>query len=139
MNIKDFKHCTKIQIRYKDVDKMGHVNNANHITYFETARIEYYKSIFKTPIDWEKTGMILAHTEIDYFEPVFLEDEVNCYTKITNVGNKSFEISNILAKNNDSVICAEGKSIIVCMNYLIKQTIEIPESWKEDINHFERK
>lgn len=139
MNIKDFKHRTKIQIRYKDVDKQGHVNNANHITYFETARVEYFKDIFKTPIDWTKTGMILAHTEIDYFQPIFMEDDVNCFTKVTNVGNKSFEISNILAKEKDSIICAEGKSVIVFMNYITKQTTEIPESWKKDLNDCEGK
>ena len=27
-----YRHKTPIQIRFKDIDKLGHVNNANHIT-----------------------------------------------------------------------------------------------------------
>ena len=38
-----FKYKLKIQIRFKDIDKMGHVNNAIHLTYFETVRVEYFK------------------------------------------------------------------------------------------------
>ena len=40
-----FRHKTKIQIRFKDIDKLGHVNNANHITYFELARVDYFDAL----------------------------------------------------------------------------------------------
>lgn len=138
MEPKDFKHKLPIQIRYKDVDIQGHVNNANHITYFETARVNYFNALLLKN-DWNKTGMILAKTEIDYLEPVFMEDEVYCYTKITSFGTKSFEISNIITKKTDKgeINCAEGKSVIVCFNYEIKQTVEIPSTWKEAVKQYE--
>jgi acyl-CoA thioester hydrolase len=139
MPYKNYKHVTKIQVRYKDVDKMNHVNNANHLTYFETARIEYYKDIFTRPVDWHKTGMILARTEINYFTPIFLEDDVYCYTKITSIGNKSFEISNIITKKTPGkeIECAEGKSVIVCMDYEKQQTIEVPQEWRDAVKEYE--
>lgn len=138
MEPKDFKHRIRIQIRYKDIDIQGHVNNANHITYFETARVNYFNDIL-IKNDWNKTGMILAKTVIDYFEPIFMNDEVYCYTRITSFGSKSFEISNILTKANDNgeIKCAEGKSVIVCFNYDIKQTVEIPNEWKEAVKTYE--
>lgn len=139
METKDFKHKIKIQVRYKDVDKQGHVNNANHLTYFETARVDYFKDVLKKDLDWVRTGMILAKSEIDYFEPVFLEDDVYCYTKITSFGTKSFQINNIITKISDQgeINCAEGKSVIVCFNYEINQTAEIPAAWKEAVKNFE--
>ena len=94
--LSSYIHKLKIQVRFKDIDKQGHVNNANHITYFETARVEYFKDVFRNNIDWIKTGMILANTEITYKRPILLEDEVYCYTKITRFGTKSFEIENVL-------------------------------------------
>ncbi len=140
MTTSDFKHCTRIQVRYKDVDKQGHVNNANHLTYFETARVQYFRDVFKIQIDWDKTGLILAHSEITYFEPILLDDEINCYTKITSIGNKSFEISNILTRstNGKETECAKGKSVLVCFDYLQKQTIDMPEKWRNCINEFEK-
>ena len=117
--LSSYTHKLKIQIRFKDIDKQGHVNNANHITYFEIARVEYFKDVFRNSIDWIKTGMILANTEITYKRPILLEDNVYCYTKIVRFGNKSFEIENVLTveDTHNKFLCAFGKSTMVCINY----------------------
>lgn len=139
MTISDFRHKTTIQVRYKDVDKQGHVNNANHITYLEIARVRYFKDLLATANDWNKNGVILARTEINYVEPIFLDDTVFCYTKITSFGNKSFEITNVITKKNTDkeLICAEAKSIMVCFNYELNRAIEIPSAWKDAVNNYE--
>lgn len=140
MTYKDYKHYTKIQIRFKDIDKLGHVNNANHLTYFETARVEYFNDVFKQKINWKTTSMILARAEVDYKMPVFLEDNLYCFTKIETIGNKSFIILNSLVKkhDNDFQLCAEGKFTIVCMNYELRQTTQVPKEWKQAIEIFEK-
>ena len=55
-----YKHKTPIQIRFKDIDKLGHVNNANHITYFELARVDYFEALAteNIKIDWINEGVI---------------------------------------------------------------------------------
>jgi len=140
MERNQFKHCTRIQVRYKDVDKQGHVNNANHLTYFETARIRYFKDVFRTKIDWDKTGVILAHSEINYRIPILLEDDIYCYTRITKVGTKSFEINSILTKkeNETETECANGKSVLVAFDYEEQKTVEVPDLWRERIKAFEQ-
>lgn len=140
LNIHSFKHKIKIQVRFKDIDKQGHVNNANHITYFETARVEYFKDVFRNQIDWIKTGMILAKTEITYKIPIFLDDNAYCYTRISQFGNKSFEIENIITvenPNKSTLIAAFGKSTLVCMNYDTRQTVEVPSEWINSVRQFE--
>lgn len=139
--LSSYIHKIKIQIRFKDIDKQGHVNNANHITYFETARVVYFKDVFRNKIDWIKRGMILATTEITYKRPIMLEDEVYCYTKITRFGTKSFEIENVLTIEDEhhKYLAAFGKSTLVCINYDTKETVEVPNEWIEAVKNFERK
>lgn len=135
-----YKHKLKIQIRFKDIDKLGHVNNANHLTYFEIARVEYFKDVFKSSIDWVNTGMILANVEITYKRPILLEDNVFCYTKISRFGTKSFDVENLLVTetNGEQHLCAFGKNTLVCINYATKQTIEVPTEWVESVKNFEK-
>ena len=75
-----FKHRCQIQVRYKDIDKQGHVNNAVHLTYFETARSDYFRKVLRQKNNWTKTGIILAATSITYKRPILLEDDLFCYT-----------------------------------------------------------
>ena len=75
--------------------------------------------------DSKEIGLILAHTEISYKKPIFLEDEISCYTKISKIGNKSFDIENIIVRKEKQVltVCAYGKSVLVCLNYLTKERL----------------
>ena len=134
-----FKHKTDIQIRFKDIDQLGHVNNANHITYFETSRVNYFKDVFKNETNWKETGLILAHTEVTYKNPIFLEDTISCYTKVSKIGNKSFDMENLIVKtsNSQDIIVAYGKSVLVCLNYLSKETIPIPTEWVQKIKQYD--
>lgn len=134
-----FRCALKIQVRFKDVDKMRHVNNANHLTYFELARLHYFSEVVGGEIDWEKEGIILARMEIDYRIPIQLEDELWAYARITRIGRTSFdfEYELRLKRAGQYVMAAAGKSVQVCYSYISNQAIPVPETWKEKIFHFE--
>ncbi len=130
-----FKHKTQIQIRFKDIDKLGHVNNANHVTYFELARVDYFNALADegVKIDWVNQGVILAKIEMEYKQPIFLEDKVFVYTWVSRVGSKSFDMSCTIVRVLDGVEveAAKGLAIIVCFDYNKNESITIPELWKE--------
>ncbi|MCW3070574.1 MAG: thioesterase [Bacteroidetes bacterium] len=129
-----FKQKTPIQIRFKDVDRLGHVNNANHITYFELARVDYFNILMgDVKIDWESESLILAKMEMEYRQPILLDDKVFVYTWISRIGSKSFDMSCSIVRVIDGVEveAAKGLAVIVCFNYKINQTIPIPEEWRK--------
>ena len=129
------EHRTPIQIRFKDVDKMGHVNNANHATYLELARMMYFEEEVAVKIDWTKKGVILAKVQIDFLVPIQLEDKVSVLTSCSRVGNKSFELSHVIVRteNGKDIELAKGISVVVCFDYEKNVTIPVPELWKEKL------
>ena len=130
-----YRHKTFIQIRFKDVDRLGHVNNANHITYFELARVDYFNALMgkEIRIDWESESLILAKIEMEYKQPILLDDHIRVYTWVSRLGSKSFDMSCSIVKEEQGVETemAKGLAVIVCYNYKLNQTIQIPEAWKE--------
>jgi acyl-CoA thioester hydrolase len=130
-----FKQKTSIQIRFKDIDMMGHVNNANYITYFELARLTYFEALKDegVKIDWVNAGVILAKIEMEYKQPILLEDKAFVYTWVSRVGSKSFDMSCSIVRvvNGEEVEAAKGLAVIVCFNYKTNETIAIPEIWKK--------
>ena len=134
INIADYKHNTAIQIRFVDIDKMGHVNNATILSYFEIARTNFFDDIIGAQEDWFGRGLIIAHTDIDYLQPVYLRDPLTAYVRIAKIGNKSFDVEHLLVKKTDKdIICSVATSVLVCMDYNKKQTIEIPAEWKDKL------
>lgn len=139
MTFEDYKHSIPVQVRFVDIDRLNHVNNAVYLNYCEMGRIHYFNSVLTTEIDWIETGLIMARTEVDYKRPVVLKDEVYCASKITKLGNKSIvmQSSVFIRENNVYIECAAIVVTLVAMNYKINASITIPESWRKRISEFE--
>jgi acyl-CoA thioester hydrolase len=132
-----YRHKTPIQIRFKDVDRLGHVNNANHITYFELGRVEYFNALMgDLRIDWDSESLILAKIEMEYKQPILLDDKILVYTWVSRTGTKSFDMACSIVKviDDKETEVAKGLAVIVCFNYKTQQTIAIPEAWKKKMN-----
>jgi len=137
IDISTFKHFITIQVRYIDIDAQGHVNNATFLSYIEQGRVVYLNTLFPNN-DFKKQGLIIARTEIDYFEPIFLDSEILCGTKVSEFGNKSFIFENILIDKNKQLKCF-AKSVMVCFDYIENCTTVVPDEWKLKIKRFEEK
>lgn len=140
IDLKKYHHSTPIQIRFVDIDKLGHVNNATILSYFETARVSYLNDVIGHENDRFGHGLILTHSEIEYLQPVYHYDEIVAHTRTTQVGNKSFTVENVLMRMDGSkeVLCAYATGVLVCMDYHQKLTAEIPEEWKAKLKHFDK-
>ena len=128
-----FRHRYAIEIRFADMDALGHVNHANFLTYLEQARIDYFKTVIHENINWADTGLILAHAEIDYKVPIVLDDFVIVYTKCARIGTKSFDLIYSIVKmiGDKEIELAVGKTTLVCFDYKKNVSIIMPEKWKK--------
>ncbi|GIV27349.1 MAG: thioesterase [Bacteroidia bacterium] len=137
INIQDFSHTIPIQVRYIDIDMQGHVNNATFLSYIEQARVIFFNT-FLPDNDFKKNGLIIARTEINYYEPILLNEEILCGTRIGQIGNKSFTFENIIyTPKNNSIKCF-AKSVMVCYDYELNCTKEVPTEWKEKFNFLKK-
>ena len=119
---------TTVEIRFADIDAMGHVNNAVYFSYFEQARMAYFKERVARIWDWNEDGVIVARNEIDYVFPVFLNDRMVIRLWVEHVGSKSFTVCYRVVVGER--LCATGKSVLVCFNHNNKATQVLPESWR---------
>ena len=115
----------KIQVRFSDVDMMGHVNNAVYLNYFETARMYYFNQLLGKDWDWTTNGIILLRNEVDYVKSVLLQHTPIIKITVEKIGGKSFVLSYELKV--DGVLYTKGKSTMVCFNYKQHTSVEIPD------------
>lgn len=117
-----------VEIRFADIDAMGHVNNAVYFSYFEQARMAYFKDRVARIWNWNEDGVIVARNEIDYVCPVFLNDRMIIRLWVEHVGSKSFTVCyRVMVEER---LCAKGKSVLVCFNHKNKATQMLPEAWR---------
>ena len=122
----DFIH--REQVRFRDLDAMGHVNNAVFATYVEQARIEYLRSlgVLDGPL---YMGMILARLELDFVAPGEPEGEVEIGVRPSRAGNKSFELEYQLDQGGRTI--GRAGTVLVAYDYERGQSVELPSAWRD--------
>jgi acyl-CoA thioester hydrolase len=135
-----YKHCTPIQIRFDDVDIAGHVNNAVYFSFLNYARMVYLKDVTGNNYDWNNFGLVIVNMNIDFFEPIFMDDTVEVCTKVVKLGNKSMEMVQGVFKDTEKgkVEVASCKTILVGYDYAKKESLSIPSELKEKLVEYEK-
>ena len=80
-----------IDIRFRDIDGRGHVNNAVYFTYCEHGRLRFY-NVELQQNKLSEINIILAHTSCDFIKPVTLSDQIELQIRVKEVGTKSFTL-----------------------------------------------
>jgi acyl-CoA thioester hydrolase len=111
-------------VRFRDLDSLGHMNNAVYATFLEQARLAYLSGNGAEPTD-----MILARLEIDFRSPLELGETVEIAVVPTRIGTKSFELAYVM-RAGDRVV-AEAKTVLVAYDYAQARPVELPEEWRE--------
>ncbi len=118
------------RVRFRDLDPMGHVNNAVFLTYIESARVAFLLDL-GAATSLETMSIIVARIEIDFRAPVSLGDEVEIRVRASRFGEKSFDLDYELRVGGRVV--AEAKSVLVAYDYDRGEAVEIPEEWREQL------
>ncbi len=131
-----FRFVQPVQVRFRDMDAMGHVNNAVYLTYLEMARVGYYHSLFglTRPEDFP---FILARVEIDFRSPVVLGEEILVGIRVSRVGNKSFHFEYEIREAETGRLVAEAKSVQVMYDYRTGTTMPVPDDFRQRLEEFE--
>ena len=118
------------QVRFRDLDPMGHVNNAVFLTYIEEARAALLAGV-GAATGLEDMNMIVARVEIDFRAPVRFGQEVEISVHASRFGTKSFDLDYELRVDGDVV--AEAKSVQVAYDYSRREPVPLPAEWREKL------
>jgi acyl-CoA thioester hydrolase len=118
----------KERVRFRDLDALGHVNNAVFLTYIESARVAFLVGL-GAATTLEDMALIVARIEIDFRAPVGFGEEVEIVVRASRFGDKSFDLDYELRV--DGKIVAEAKSVLVGYDYDKGETVTIPDDWRE--------
>ncbi len=120
-----------IDVRFRDLDAMGHVNNAVMFTYFEEGRKHFFFGAFKGA-SLKDFNFILASIRCDYLHPVRLEDKPRLWMWVEDIGRKSFSLAYRLTADGDKdFVFARGRSVQVCYDYSSGRSIPVSDRMRE--------
>ena len=133
---KDKAFKLDMDVRFRDLDALGHVNNAVYFTYFEEGRKSFFDSLYPKR-DLYDVRFILAHVRCDFIEQVTMKDQLTLHMTAGDIGRKSFKLYYELTDLNDyETVFASAESVQVCFDYKANETIRVSDDLKRKLSEF---
>ena len=133
-----FRFSIPIDIRFRDLDALNHVNNAVYFSYMEHARFQYLRHLDLFDRDASDTGMIVAEATCAFKTPITLDQNIVVRVRATHLKNSSFVFEYSLEDADAGQVMATGRTVQVCYDYAGNKPKPIPARWRERIERFER-
>ena len=104
-------HAVKrIEIRWRDLDGFGHVNNSTYLTYLEEARDEFFTDLLGETVH----RVVIRHVEIDFLSGlVHTDDHVDVELELESIGTSSATTVERIRSAADGRVAAEARSVVV--------------------------
>lgn len=135
--LSEFRHHIPLQLRFNDVDVLGHVNNTVYFSFYDTGKAHYFQDVHKTPMDWNNVDTVIANVNCSYLVPIFFRDNMEVYTRCESIHDKSFRLLQMLVEKNSGEIKSICETVMVAYDPKNKVSFELPEQWRRNLCQYE--
>jgi acyl-CoA thioester hydrolase len=100
----------RIEIRWRDLDGFGHVNNSTYLTYLEEARDQYLTDVLGEAVH----RTVIRHIEVDFVSGLTQADDyVDVEVALTGVGSSSVTLEERIVSTLDGRVAATARTVMV--------------------------
>lgn len=134
-----FRFCLPVQIRFSDIDMLGHLNNNVYLTFMDLAKIEYFCAVNGAPVSVHDLCMVVVNVNCDFVSPTFLGDSIEVWTRTTHIGERSVRLEQRLVDRNTGETKCVVRTVMAGFDPKTMTGIPIPERWVGKIETFEQR
>lgn len=117
-----------ISVRWRDMDSMGHVNNAKYIAYLEEARVRWMLTVPGVSMT-DRIAPVVAANNINYKRPLTWPHDVMVELYVDRLGGSSVTIGHrIVDLKDDSVLYSDGNVVVVWMDTQTGKSAPLPDA-----------
>ncbi|WP_045736870.1 thioesterase family protein [Xanthomonas sp. MUS 060] len=116
-----------ISVRWRDMDSMGHVNNAKYISYLEEARVRWMLGVEGVSMR-SRIAPVVAATNVNYRLPIVWPNDIVVELFVQRLGSSSITIGHRIVDQQDAgVLYSDGNVVVVWIDTQTGKSALLPE------------
>ncbi|MBF9171967.1 thioesterase family protein [Xanthomonas campestris pv. campestris] len=117
-----------ISVRWRDMDSMGHVNNAKYISYLEEARVCWMLGVEGVAMT-DRIAPVVAATNVNYKRPLVWPNDILVELFVERLGSSSVTIGHrILDQKDEGVLYSDGNVVVVWIDTQTGKSASLPDA-----------
>lgn len=122
---------------WRDIDPVGHVNNAVYLTYIQDGALQSLASLGWPVSRMEAEGVAIATRShrIEYRQPTPLDDELEIITWLSDLGDATVVRHTVITRPGDGAKITRARTVHAWVNTETGTPVAIPSSLAADLAH----
>lgn len=135
----EFRHRVPLQLRFNDIDMLGHLNNSVYVSFMDLGKAAYFKAVMPSEIDWKHINVVVANINCDFFAPSYFNEHLEVLTAVVAVSERSFKMEQRIINSDTGEVKCIGHTIMVGFDVKTAQSAPIAQSWIDALSAFEQR
>ena len=132
-----FRHRADVQLRFNDVDVLGHVNNTVYLSFYDLGKALYFTAVRGRKMDWTNVDRVIANINCSYLAPIVFGEEIEVLTRCVAVGHKSFELQQMLREKRTGEVKSVCETVMVNYDQATHRSVDISPEARKEYSDFE--
>jgi acyl-CoA thioester hydrolase len=128
------KFSIDLPVQFRDIDVMGHVNNATYFQYMETGRVEFARKLGQVREGF-RGSFIVASARCEFKKPIRDERRVTVSVWVSRIGDRSWNFDYSI-HGPRRVEYAVGRTTQVAYDYKTRATVRISPKLKRELANY---
>jgi acyl-CoA thioester hydrolase len=129
-----FHHA--VDVRFRDLDPMGHAHHSLPIIYVEEARAAYWREIAGR-MDLLGIDYVLGEIRVRYHARIHFPARLDIAVRTSRIGRSSFDME-FEVRGEDGTLLSSGATTQVVYDYAAGRSKPMPDDLRARIEAFER-
>lgn len=134
-----YRHVTPIQIRFNDIDMIGHINNNAYLEYMDLGKTAYFNAIKPDLVNWKHINVVIVNINCDFFSPGYIKEPIAVLTTVTSISQRSVKLEQRIINMETGDVKCIGRTVMAGFDPKTAQGAEIDPEWVKAICDFEER
>ncbi len=134
-----FRHTTPVQIRFNDIDMLGHLNNSVYMEFMDIAKASYFTAVMPQRIDWKRINVVIVNINCDFYAPTYFHEPIEVQTAVVSVSERSFRIEQRIINSKTGEVKCIGHTVMAGFDMATAQSAPIADEWVKALTAFEQR
>lgn len=134
-----FRHAVDLQIRFNDIDMLGHINNSVYLQFMDLGKSRYFMDVMPQGVDWKHVNVVIVNINCNFYAPAYINEPLAVLTNVDSFGDRSFKLEQRIVNRATGEVKCVGHTIMAGFDPATAQSAPIADEWVVALESFERR
>lgn len=132
-----FRHRFPVQIRFTDIDMLGHLNNSIYLQFMDMGKVAYFTSVNGGPVDWSQAMVVVVNINCDFLAQTHIHEELDVLTRTEAIGEKSLTLSQQVVNRHTGQVKCSATTVMAGVDASLTSSAPIRPEWIAALTAYE--